>query len=101
MTVDCFVDARFETRDAVLIRLHADVTSGAAAWTNRRGFFQIPDAHFEPEIAVRERAHRTDIHDIRGERIIEHAIVEERNGRMIASVDDRQLRSEERRVGKE
>src|ERR1044071_10083827 len=51
----------------------------------------MPDAHFETEIPVGERAHRTDIHDIRGKRVIEHAIVEKRDGRMIASVDDGQL----------
>src|SRR5512138_1788086 len=91
MTVDCFIDARFKTGDAVLVRFHADVAPGATAGTNGRRFLQIPDAHFEAEIPIRERAYRTDVHDIRGKRIIEHGVVKKRDGRMIAAVDDGQL----------
>src|SRR6185503_19995116 len=46
---------------------------------------------FEAEIPIRERAHRTDVHDIRGKRVVEHTIIEQGDGRMIASIDDGQL----------
>ena len=52
---------------------------------------QIPDAYFETEISVRERAHRTDIDDISGKRIVEHGVGERGDGRMIAAIDHRQL----------
>src|SRR5438128_1199405 len=91
MAVDGFVDAGLKARNAVLISLDADVAAGAAAGTNGRCFLQVPDAHFETEIAVRQRADGADIDDVSRERVVEHRVGKKRNRRMIAAIDDRQL----------
>ena len=87
MAVDGFIDARLKARNTVLIRLDADIAACAAARTYRRCFLQIPDAYFEPEIAVGQRAHRANVDDVRGERVVENGPGKQRNGRMIAAID--------------
>src|SRR5919108_573050 len=91
VAVDGFVYPRLEARDAILIRFHADIAAGAAARANGRRLLQVPDAHFEPEIAIRQRAYRTDVIDIGGQGIVEYPIRKDGDGGMIAAIDDRQL----------
>src|SRR5499433_3310474 len=91
MTIDRFVDPRLKTSDAVLIGFDADIAAGAATRTDGGRFLQIPNANFEAEIAVRQRAHWTDINDVSGKRIIENHIREHRNGGMIAAIDHRKF----------
>src|SRR5262245_26540477 len=91
MTIDRFVDPRLKTSDAVLIGFDADIAAGAATRTDGGRFLQIPNANFEAEIAVRQRAHWTDINDVSGKRIIENRIREHRNGGMIAAIDHRKF----------
>src|SRR5262249_61229499 len=59
MAIDRFVDPRLKTIDVVLIGFDADIAAGAATGSDGRRFLQIPDANFEAEIAVRQRAHWT------------------------------------------
>src|SRR5437016_12960737 len=89
VAVDCFVDPWLKPSDAILIGFNADIAAGAATRANRRRLLQIPDAHFETEISVSERAHRTDIDDISGKRIDEHGSGERGHGRMSTAIEHR------------
>ena len=76
-----FVDPRLKASDAVLVGLDADIAAGAAAGTDRRRLLQIPDANFETEIAIRERAHGADVDDVGRKRVIENRAGKQRDGR--------------------
>ena len=91
MTIHCFVDSRFKTSDAVLVGFDADIATGAAAGADGRRLLQVPDADFEAEIAIRERAHRTDINDVAGQWVIQNRVGKQCDGRMIAAIDDRKF----------
>src|SRR5215510_2094738 len=91
MAIDRFVDPRLKTIDVVLIGFDADIAAGAATGADGRRFLQIPDANFEAEIAVRQRAHWTDINDVSRKWIIENRIREQRNGGVIAAIDHRKF----------
>src|SRR5262245_6482114 len=86
MAIDRFVDPRLKTSDPVLIGFDADIAAGAATGADGRRLLQIPDPHFEAEIAVRQCAHRTDINNVSGKRIVENRVGEQRNGGMIAAI---------------
>ena len=91
MAVHRFVNARLKAGDAVLIRLHADIAPCAAPRANRWSLIEIPNPHFETKIPIGQRADRTNIDDVGRQRIVEHRVVEQRNGRVIAAIDHRQL----------
>src|SRR5215470_2542633 len=91
MAIDRFVDAWLKAGDAILVGFDADIAASAATGADGRRLLQIPDANFEAKIAVRQRAHWTDIHDVSGKRIIENRIREHRNGGMITAIDHRKF----------
>src|SRR5262249_17614958 len=91
MAIDRFVDAWLKAGDAILVGFDADIAASAATGADRLRLVQIPDANFEAKIAVRQRAHWTDIHDVSGKRIIENRIREHRNGGMITAIDHRKF----------
>src|SRR5262245_7572860 len=91
MAIDRFVDPRLKTSDPVLIGFDADIAAGAATGADGRRLLQIPDPHFEAEVTVCQCAHRTDINDVSGKRIVENRVGEQGNGGMIAAIDHRKF----------
>jgi hypothetical protein len=69
MTVDSLVIAGLQAMNPLIviagieafIEVDFDVAATAATGTNRRGASQKPDAAFKPEIAIGQRAYRTNI----------------------------------------
>src|SRR4029453_3499681 len=86
-----FVDPRLKARDAVLISFDADIAPGATAGGDGRHLLEIPDTDFEAEIAIRQRAHRADVDDVSGKRVVENLVGKQCDGRMVAAIDHRQF----------
>jgi hypothetical protein len=68
-----------------------DVTAPAAARADRASGVQVPDPDLKPEVAVRQRAHRTDVHHVARILVVEVVAGEEADLRVVAAAEDPQL----------
>src|SRR5437870_8914745 len=104
--VNVGVEARLEPGDplaagvmrAPTIDVDLDVAPARATRADGLGGVEVPDADLEAEVAVSERAHRADVHDVPGVLVLEVAAGKEPDLRVIAAVEDAELagaRSEE------
>src|SRR5258706_2746566 len=71
VVVDLDVEARLVALDVAPPLLHGDVATDLAAGADRRLLVEVPDALGEAEASRGEGAHRADVHDAGGERIVQ------------------------------
>src|SRR5207248_1726210 len=93
------VEAWLEARDApalgvmraAAIDVDVDVAAARAARTDRLRGVEVPDAHLEPEVAVRQRADRADVDHVARILVLEVGPREQADLRVIAAVEDAEL----------
>src|SRR5204862_6672868 len=93
------VEPRLEARDAPPPRVvrpppvdvHVDVAAARAAGTHGLRGVEVPDADLEAEVAIGQRADRTDVDDVAGVLVLQIRARKEADLRVIAAMEDAEL----------
>ena len=89
--VDVHVGARLDAVHAALVVLDEQVVAAGGEAVDGRGLGQEPHALLEEELLVEERAHRADVGDVAGERIVERLPGEDVDHLAVAAAVHHQL----------
>ena len=73
------------------VRVDVDVAPACAPVADRLRLIEVPDTHFEPEIAVGQRANGTDVGQATGVRIIHRRALDRHNLRVRTALENPQL----------
>src|SRR3989454_3623636 len=97
--VDVRVEARLEPRDPApvgvmrptSVHVRVDVAAARASGAHGLGRLEVPHAHLEAEVAVGQRADRTDVHDVARILVVELSARKEPDLGVVATLEDAQL----------